>query len=150
MHSTHCVASEIFWLLTQILHNQRVKTFNLPSLSLSHCTFQLVCLLLDFIYLWVCWVFAAAHSLSLGVVSGGSLSSRGAGASRCRGLLLLWSRGSRDAGSVVLARGLRLVAVRLYGSGLVVVVNRLCCSATCGIFLDQKSNQCPLRCKADS
>ena len=142
MHSTHCVASEIFWLLTQILPNQRVKTFNLPSLSLSHCTFQLVCLLLDFIYLWICWVFAAAHRLSLGVVSGGSLASRGAGASRCRGLLLLWSRGSRDAGSVVLARGLQ-------SPGSVAAALRLHCSAAHGIFVDQGSTR-PLQWEADS
>ena len=32
----------------------------------------------------------------------------------------------------------------------VVVVQRLSCSAACGIFLDQRSNLCPLYCQADS
>ena len=45
--------------------------------------------------------------------------------------LLLWSTGSRHAGSVVVAHG----------------PSR---SAACGIFPDQGSNPCPLHCQADS
>ena len=60
----------------------------------------------------------------------------GHSSSRCAGLLLsrplpLWSTGSRRAGSVVVAHGLR-------------------CSAACGIFPDQGSNPCPLHWQADS
>ena len=46
-------------------------------------------------------------------------------------LLLSWSTGSRHTGSVVVAHGLT-------------------CSVTCGIFLDQGSNPCPLHWQADS
>ena len=58
-----------------------------------------------FIYFWLCWVFAAAHRLSLVVVS------RSYSSLRCTGfslwwLLLLWITGSRRVGSVVVARGL--------------------------------------------
>ena len=47
------------------------------------------------------------------------------------GPLLLWSTGSRRAGSVVVAHGPS-------------------CSAVCGIFPDQGSNLCPLHWQADS
>ena len=54
------------------------------------------------IYFWLCWVFVSVRGLSLVVASGGHSSSR------CVGLslslpLLLWSTGSRRAGSVVVA-----------------------------------------------
>ena len=45
-------------------------------------------------------------------------------------LLLLWSKGSRVQASVF-------------------ELPRFSCSAACGIFPDQGSNQCPLHCKAD-
>ena len=75
-------------------------------------------------YLWLHWVFVAACGLSLVVASRGYSSLQCAGFS-LRWLLLLWSTGSRYAGSVVVARGLS-------------------CSAACEIFLDQGSNLCPL------
>ena len=53
--------------------------------------------LLSFIYLWPCWVFAAALRLSLLAASAGSSSSRGSGFLLCW-LLLLWSTGSRRSG----------------------------------------------------
>ena len=70
------------------------------------------------------------QGLTLVVASGGHSSSR------CTGLslswpLLLWSTGSRCAGSVVVAHGPS-------------------CSAACGIFPDQGSNPCPLYWQADS
>ena len=70
------------------------------------------------------------RGLSLVAASGGYSSSW------CTGLslswpLLLWSTGSRRAGSVVVA-------------------HRPSCSAACGIFLDQGSNPCPLHWQADS
>ena len=83
-----------------------------------------------FIYLWLCWVFVCVRGLSLVAASGGHSSSRCAGLSLSRPLLL-WSAGSRRAGSVIAAHGPS-------------------CSAACGIFPDQGSNPCPLHWQADS
>ena len=83
-----------------------------------------------FIYLFLlCWVFVSVRGLSLVVASGGHSSSRCAGLSLSQPLLL-WSTGSRRAGSVVVAHG---------PSG----------SAACGIFPDQGLNPCPLHWQAD-
>ena len=70
------------------------------------------------------------QGLSLVVASGGHSSSWYAGLSLSRPLLL-WSTGSRRAGSVVVA-------------------HRPSCSTACGIFPDQGSNPCPLHWQADS
>ena len=78
----------------------------------------------------MCWVFVSVQRLSLVAVSGGHSSSRCAGLSVSRPLLLR-STGSRGAGSVVVAHGLS-------------------CSAACGIFPDQGSNPCSLHWQADS
>ena len=75
------------------------------------------------IYFWLCWVFVSVRGLSLVVASGGHSSSRWAGLSLSRPLLLR-STGSRCAGSVVVAHGPS-------------------CSAACGIFPDQGLNPCP-------
>ena len=84
-----------------------------------------------FVYFWgLCWVFVSVRGLSLVAASGGHSSSRCAGLSLSRPLLLR-STGSRRAGSVIVA----------YGPS---------CSAACGIFLDQGSNPCPLHWQADS
>ena len=83
-----------------------------------------------FIYLWLCWVFVSVRGLSLVVASGGHSSSRCAGLSPSRPLLLR-STGSRRTGSAIVAHGLS-------------------CSAACGIFPDQGSNLCPLHWQADS
>ena len=83
-----------------------------------------------FIYFWLCWVFVSVRGLSLVAASGGHSSSRCAGLSLLWPLLL-WSTGSRRAGSVVVAHGPS-------------------CSAACGIFPDQGSNPCPLHWQADS
>ena len=77
-----------------------------------------------FFYLWLCWVFVSVRGLSLVVASGGHSSSRCAGLSLSRPLLLR-STGPRRAGSVVVAHGPS-------------------CSAACGIFPDQGSNPCAL------
>ena len=82
------------------------------------------------IYFWLCWVFVSVRGLSLVAASGGHSSSRCAGLSLSRPLLL-WSTGSRCAGSVVVAHGPS-------------------CSAACGIFPDQGSNPCPLHWQTDS
>ena len=83
-----------------------------------------------FICLWLCWVFVSVRGLSLVAASGGHSSSRCAGLSLSRPLLLR-STGSRRAGSVIVAHG----------------PSR---SAACGIFADQGANPCPLRWQADS
>ena len=83
-----------------------------------------------FIYLWLRWVFVSVLGLSLVVASGGHSTSRCAGLSLSRPLLLR-STGSRHAGSVVVAHGPS-------------------CSAACGIFPDQGLNPCPLHWQADS
>ena len=83
-----------------------------------------------FIYLWLCWVFVSVRGLSLVVASGGHSSSRCAGLSLSRPLLLR-STGSRRAGSVIVAHGPS-------------------CSAACGILPDWGSNPCPLHWQADS
>ena len=83
-----------------------------------------------FIYFWLCWVFVSVRGLSLVAASGGHSSSRCAGLSLSRPLLLR-STSSRRTGSVVVAHGLS-------------------CSAACGIFPDQGSNPSPLHWQADS
>ena len=83
-----------------------------------------------FIYLWLCWVFVSVRGLSLVAASGGHSSSRCAGLSLSRPLLLQ-STGSRRAGSAIVAHGRSR-------------------SAACGIFPDQVSNPCPLHWQADS
>ena len=78
-----------------------------------------------YIYFWLCWVFVSVRGLSLFAVSGGHSSSRCAGLSLSRPLLL------RSTGSVVVAHGPS-------------------CSAAYGIFPNQGSNPCPLNWQADS
>ena len=72
----------------------------------------------------------SVQGLSLVAASGGHSSSRCAGLSLSRPLLLR-STGSRCAGSAIVAHGPS-------------------CSAACGIFPDQGSNPCPLHWQADS
>ena len=87
------------------------------------CLFVLFCL-------WLCWVFVSVRGLSLVAPSGGHSSSRCAGLSLSRPLLLR-STGSRRAGSAIVAHGpSRSVAY--------------------GIFPDQGSNPRALHWQADS
>ena len=95
-------------------------------LCCKHCAYN-TCF---FFFFWLCWVFVSVRGLSLVVASGGHPSSRCAGPSLSR-TLLLRSTGSRCADSVVVAHGPS-------------------CSAACGIFPDQGSNPCPLHWQADS
>ena len=94
------------------------------------CKADIFNLIYLFIYLWLCWVFVSVRGLSLVAASGGHSSSRCAGLSLSRPLLLR-STGSRRAGSVV-------------------VVHGPSCSTACGILPDQGSNPCPLHWQADS
>ena len=82
------------------------------------------------IILWLCWVFVSVQGLSLVAASGGRSSSRCAGLSLSRPLLLRSTR-SRRAGSAIVAHG----------------PSR---SVACGIFPDHGSNPCPLHWQADS
>ena len=93
-------------------------------------SFYFILFIYLFIYLWLCWVFVYVRGLSLVAASGGHSSSRCAGLSLLRPLLLQ-STGSRRAGSAIVAHGPS-------------------CSAACGIFPDQGSNPCPLHWQADS
>ena len=92
--------------------------------------FFLILFIYLFIYLWLRWVFVSVQGLSLVAASGGHSSSRCAGLSLSRPLLLR-STGSRHADSVIVAHGPS-------------------CSTACGIFPDQGSNLCPLHWQADS
>ena len=86
-----------------------------------------------FIYLFIFGCVGSSflcEGFSLVAASGGHSSSRCAGLSLSRPLLLR-DTGSRRAGSVVVAHGLS-------------------CSAACGIFPDQGSNPCLLHWQADS
>ena len=55
----------------------------LPSLTLEMSN-PVLSFLIYIIYFWLCWVFVAAHGLSLVVVSGGYSSLR------CAGFSLRW------------------------------------------------------------
>ena len=99
------------------------------SISPPTTFFFKLCIYL-FIYFWLCWVSVSVRGLSPVAASGGHSSSRCAGLSLSRPLLLQ-STGSRCAGSVVVAHG----------------PSR---STACGIFPDQGSNPCPLHWQADS
>ena len=101
------------------------------SLSLFYLEFLYLFIYFIFIYLFMSvLVFVSVRGLSLAAASGGHSSSRCAGLSLSRPLLLR-STGSRCAGSAIVAHGLS-------------------CSAACGIFPDQGSNPCPLHWQADS
>ena len=97
----------------------------------SICYFLKLIYFILFIYIFGCVGSSLLHvGFSLVVASGGYSSLQCAGFS-LRWLLLLWSTGSRHAGSVVVAHGLS-------------------CSAPCGIFPGQGLNPCSLRWQADS
>ena len=82
-----------------------------------------------FIYLWLCWVFVSVPGLPPGAASGGHCSSRCAGLSPSRPLLLQRTS-SRRAGSVIVAHGPS-------------------CSAARGILPDQGPNPRPPHWQAD-
>ena len=71
---------------------------------------------------------------------------------RERGLLFVAVHGLLIAvASLVAEHGLQACGLQqLWHMGSVVVAHGLCCSAACGIFLDQGSNPCSLHWQADS
>ena len=106
--------------------NEWKKSF-LLTIQFFFFFFLKIYLLIDWL---LCWVFVSVRGLSPVAASGDHSSSRCAGLSLLRPLLLR-STGSRCAGSVVVAHGPS-------------------CSVACGIFPDQGSNACPLHWQADS
>ena len=121
-------SAPLFNLSCPFLSPPPPHVFLLPTLvrfflfSLKGC---LSFFFLIYFYLWLCWVFVSVRGLSPVAASGGHSSSRCAGLSLSRPLLL------RSAGSVIVA-------------------HRPSCSASCGTFPDQGSNPCPLHWQADS
>ena len=103
---------------------------------LNHCTtkealhYFFFFFIIIYLNLWLCWVFVSVRGLSLVAASGGHSSSRCAGLSLSRPLLLR-STGSRCSGSVAVAHGPS-------------------CLVACGILPNQGSNPCPLHWQADS
>ena len=120
----HFITLSFFFLFFKDIHR-----------FICYIVFFFQCLEVTFInlfiyYVWLCWVFVSVRGFSPVPASGVHPSSRCAGLSLSRPLLL-WSTGSRRAGSVVVAHGRS-------------------CSAACGILPDQGSNLCPLHWQADS
>ena len=96
-----------------------------------------------FIYFWLCWVFAATHVFS-SCSKQGLLSRCGARVSPCCGFSCrgAWALECAAFGSCrTLALECQLSSCGAHWLGR---------SVACGIFLDQRSNPCPLHCKADS
>ena len=123
MTSFSCLQSYLLW-------RWQHKTVGPPFVCLFVCFLKGTLFIYLFIYFWLCCVFVSVRGLSLVAASGGHSSSRCAGLSLSRPLLLR-STSSGRAGSVVVAHGPS-------------------CSAACGIFPDQGSNPCPLHWQADS
>ena len=125
--------SQLYWRIIGIRETARVKVCSLIRFFFffkEDFTFYFYKFIYLFIYFWLCWVFVSVRGLSPVAASGGRSSSRCAGLSLSRPLLLR-STGSRCAGSVVVAHGPS-------------------CPAECGILPDQGSNPCPLHWQADS
>ena len=110
--------------------NQILLQNDCQKISLKFPFFKKNYLFIYLFYFWLCWVFVSVRGLSPVAASGGHASSRRAGLSLSRPLLLR-STGSRRSGSVVVAHGPS-------------------CSVACGILPDQGSNPCPLHWQADS
>ena len=83
----------------------RSQPFPSTSTESPSCLFKNNVFVYLFIYFWLRWVFVAVRRLSLVAVSGGCSPLWCPGFS-LRWLLLLWSTGSRCAGSVVVAHRL--------------------------------------------
>ena len=83
------------------------------------------------------------HWLSSGCCDGGLLFPCRAWASHCSGFSCWRAQALGRQTSLVVAHG-------LWSTGSVVAPHGLCCSAACGIFLDQGSNPCNLHWQVDS
>ena len=143
-HTVHFFKSQLHLLYLTVIPLKRTGGIDIPSghvhfLFVTHISYYVTCFFvfgflgfLKFIYFyfWLRWVFVSVWGLSLVAASGGHSSSRCAGLSLSRPLLLRSTR-SRRAGSAFVAHGPS-------------------CSVACGIFPDQGSNPCPLHWQADS
>ena len=118
----------MIWLWTIRIWVSKLCLSTLSKFTKSFFFFLIIIYL--FIYFWLCWVPVSVRGPPPATASGGHSSSRCAGLSPPRPLLLR-STGSRRAGSAVVAHGPS-------------------CSAACGILPDQGSNPCPLHQQADS
>ena len=133
----------------ELLGFQGTKSY-LKGLSLS-LYFFLESLLHIFIYLihWLCWIFIAARGLSLVAANRGySLAAVGRLLNAVASLAEDHRFYSAQASVVVMcglsnfrSSGSRWLTQQLWLMGLV---------AACGITPDQRLNQCPLQCKANS
>ena len=125
--------------------SDQLLSFSNMHLRVTHFFLHYFIFLINlFIYLFIFGCFAACR---LSLVA----ASRGYSLLQCMGFSLRWrSMGSRRV--VFSSYGTWVsvvVACRLQSTGSVVVAHRLSCSVTCGIFLDQGSNPCPLHWQAD-
>ena len=115
--------------------------------------------LLDYLFIWLCWVFVTTWRLPLALVSWGYSSLQCTGFSLLW-LLLFWSTGSRHAGFSscnTQAQYLCLQAQYLCLASSVLVSCRLSHRGAWaqllqshGIFLDQGLNLCPMHWQANS
>ena len=146
----HFIPAPHLWFYISLgLCTMAVQLLTLPSSLFIYLFFKLINLFL-LIYFWLCWVFLAAHGLSLVAVSGGYSS--------LWWLLLLRSTGSQCVGfsscgtwaQQLWLVGSRAQPLQLWCTGSVGVAHGLSCSVACGIFPDQGSNPCPLHWQADS
>ena len=131
--STHFILGEQQWVNTWTKHStEKLKTSVMLIFTSGLCYRDMLSFfkIYLFIYFLLCWVFVSVRGLSPVAASGGHSSSRCAGLSLSRPLLLR-STGSRRAGSVVVAHEPSRSAAR-------------------GILPDQGPNPCPLHWQADS
>ena len=100
--------------------NGAVSLISLSDLLLLVCRNAAYLIFLSYLFIyWLCWVFVAAHRLSLVVACGGQTL-----AVVCRLLIAVASRAAEH-------------------SSRHVVTLKLCCPKERGIFPDRKSNPCP-------
>ena len=118
------------WIRGVLILGKYIQLYTYVHLKFAHLSECMLYFFFFNLFLAVLGLSFCARAFSSCSERGGHSSSRCAGLSLSRPLLLR-STGSRRAGSVVVAHGPS-------------------CSAACGIFPDQGSNPCPLQWQADS
>ena len=122
----------VVWLSVQMFFFLRSSIMS-PFIASRFPDFTMEIPWIVFIYFWLRWVFTVLR-LALFAASGWGTEGSYSSSQRTSFSLqrrLLWSTGSRHAGSVVVVHGLG-------------------CSPTCERFPDQESNLCPLHWQVDS
>ena len=135
----HCITQSDFCVLCALLSHLSTPLQLLAITDLfpvSIFIFFNAWFSVGFLFFFFLIYFLAVLGLRFCARAFSSCGERGHSSSRCAGLslsrpLLLWSTGSRRAGSVIVAHGPS-------------------CSVACGVFPDQGSNPCPLHWQADS